>query len=268
MHNPKRIFRRAAICWFWVVSLLAILLAGLTAYLMYLNYRRPEDRAAEASRLEYKQPNGIFTCRYPKNWHLETDLAQTVTPGVTFADEVGSFIELKYYPADNDFGVTPLPDRRFTSAENYYAWNKQVISLDSFAVFSALVQVNWNKHNAFEFSLSYRRSFPVTEGVAVPDGEGHVRIGTPAKIIHVLEDVVIIPLVHGLFVATLSTEPDLYPGYQAGFRGILASLKVNDTGFPAQPRAPGAPAFPVLNRPPPESTHTKPRSFNFSQDRW
>lgn len=268
MHNPERIFRKAAVRWFWLVSLLVIIFAGLMAYLMYLNYRLPEDRAPEAGDLVYDQPNGIFTCRYSDNWHVDSDLAQTGTPGVTFADDVGDFIELKYYPADNHFGVTPLPGRHFASAQDYYRWYKQVTSLDSVAMYSPLVPAKWKKQYASEFSSSYRRSFPVTEGVVVPDGHGRMQIGTPAKTILVLEDVVVIPLVHGLLVAKLSASPHIYRNYQGDFRAILSSLKINDLGVPAQAGVPIAPLFPALVRSPTRSTRTKARPFKLSEGHW
>lgn len=244
MIAKHRVLGKGVLPWLVVLALLFLMFAGVTAYLIYLNYQGPQAQAAEANGHEYHQPNGIFTCRYSDNWHLDSDLAPTGTPGVTLADGVGNFIELRYYPADKYFGVVPSSNRRFATADDYYQWYKQVVLLDSVAVYSPLIPVNWKQQRASEFSVSYRRNFPVTEGVAIPDGKGRVRIGTPAKTIHVVEDMVVIPLAHGLFVAKLSASPDLYPDYHADFRAILNSLEISDSGLPAKKGLPKAPTFP------------------------
>lgn len=247
MIAKRRVLRKWVLRWLAVFGLLVLVFSGVTTYLIFLNYHGPQVQAAEINGRIYRQPAGVFTCRYSGDWHVDTGLAPTEVPGVSFTDVVGDYMELMYYPSDKYFGIKPVPNRRFATAEAYFQWDKQMKMADSAVIYSALVPVSWKKQRAYEFSLSYRLRFPANEAVAIPDGEGHMRIGSPAKVIHVEEDAVVIPMVHGLFVATLSARPDLYPDYHANFRAILNSLEINDHGLSAMSGLPVAPTFPKFS---------------------
>lgn len=198
--------------------------------------------------VQYRFPGGLFSFQRA-SWmvvdsHGTTRKDSEDAPSVELQGlySSSSLIRLTYYPHSGIYRGHHLFESDYASAGDYYHKQLEFIGLSGGLLSSGLVAGNWKNQLAYEYALRFQVT-PLQPDVIYP-GQIYSE-HTSHKPVTVIDDVVLIPLRHGLMVVKLEINLDDFQEERPLFQEVLATLMIHDQGFAAPNKKLQLPSFPA-----------------------